>query len=101
MIEFADRFERRLELLVIGERATHPGNAFGTQAELAGAAARIAHREHCEWVAFAALTLRAAFAVVADGTHQQRAAQDVGGDGQARDELVSRRHELFSSHSYT
>ena len=102
MIEFADRFERRLELLVVGERAAHPGNVRGPQAELTGARAWVAYREHRERMAFAAGTLGAAARVIADGAHQQRPAQNIGRNRQTCDELCPRRDKLllFSSHSY-
>ena len=66
MIAFANRFERRLELLVIGEPSTDLGHALAPQAELARAPAWIAHGEDRKRVALAAGALGAARGMVAD-----------------------------------
>jgi hypothetical protein len=67
MIEFANGFDRYLQLLIIGDPPAYFGNAFGSQAELAGAAARIAHGENRQLMSFAAGAFGAALGVVADG----------------------------------
>ena len=97
VIEFANRFERGFELLIIGERAAHRTDALREETELAGAAARIAHGEDRELMPFAARAFGAALGMVADRPLQQRAAQDVGFDRQARDQLRSRRDDLLTS----
>jgi hypothetical protein len=65
MIEFADRFERRLELVIMGKPTAHLADALGPQTELARAPARIAHGEDGERMAFAARALGAACGMIA------------------------------------
>src|SRR5258708_15659363 len=79
MIEFANRLDRFLQLLIIAQPAAHRGDALATHAQLPGAAAGIGHRHHEHPMAFAAPAFGAALGMVADGPRQQRAAQEIGG----------------------
>src|SRR5579862_9948731 len=100
MIEFANRFERRLQLLIIGEPAAHLGNSLRPQAELARTPARIAHGENRQPMSFAARAFGAALGMVTDGPRQQRSAQDVAGHRQAVEQLLARRLGSLKYHFY-
>src|SRR5438477_56445 len=78
VIELADRLDRLLQLLVIGQPLADLGNPLATDAELARATAWIAHRQHRHSVALAALALRAAAGMMNDSI-QQRTAQQLTG----------------------
>jgi hypothetical protein len=92
MIEFADRLDRLLQLLIIGQPAAHLRNMLGAQAELPRLSTWVAHSENREGVTFAARAFCAALAMVADGSLEQRAAQDLAGHRQPVEQLLARRY---------
>ena len=100
MIEFADRLDRLLEFLIIGEPLAHLGNPLAAQAELPRASTRIAHGENRQRMPFAARALRAALGMIADRPLQQRTAQDLAGHREPVEQLLARRDSSLASHSY-
>jgi hypothetical protein len=80
VVELADHLEGVLQLRVVAQPAARGRDLRAAQAKLAGAAARIAHREDPQPVPFAAGALGAARAVRADRALEQRAAYDLPGD---------------------
>jgi hypothetical protein len=70
MVKFADLFYLALPFLVVVEPALHHLSLFGADTELPVTATRIGDRQNPDFVAFAPLTARAAFAVE-HGTFQQ------------------------------
>src|SRR6185369_4561666 len=98
MIELANRLDRLLELLVVGQPATHLGNALAPHAQLPHASAPVAHGENMHLVAFAARAFRAA-ALVPNRALQQRAAQKLASNRQLRNKLLARLQGSISNHS--
>src|SRR5687768_7071328 len=97
VIELADRFDRFLEPLVVVQPAANLGHSLAPHAQLSGAAAGVAHRQHRDRMAFAARAARAA-ALVADHALQQRAAQQLCGDRQIVDQLPARSKDTVTIH---
>src|SRR5580658_473923 len=60
MIEFANRLDRLLQLLVVAQPPPNLVKALATNAQLPGAPARIAHRHDKDLMAFTARAFRAA-----------------------------------------
>ena len=100
VIEFADRFDGLFQLLIVGQPLAHHRHHLATQAELTRAPARVAHRQYRQPVTFAARAFGTAAGVVADGSLEQRSAQNLAGHRQSREQLLAHRDQLFSSHSY-
>jgi len=88
MVQLADGFQLLLELVVVIQPAAHLGDLFAAEAELARASAGIADGEDRQRMAFAAGTLGAT-AGVADGTLQEGAAEELGGEGEAVEEFLA------------
>src|SRR5262249_2682955 len=98
LIELADRFDRLLEPLIVVQPPANLGHPLATHTELPGAAAGIAHRQDRHRMALAARAARAA-RLVANDALQQRAAQQLPGDRQIFDQLLTRQKSSVSIHS--
>src|SRR5215470_11204750 len=98
MIEFANGLDRLPQLLIIDEPAADLVNPLAAHADLTRAVARIRYRQHENLVAFAARAFRTVFRV-SDCPLQQRAAQQLAGDGQLADQLVACTEGLLPNHS--
>src|SRR5207247_3243865 len=78
VIELANRLDRLLELLVIGQPAANLSNALATHAQLPRASTRIRNRQNKNLVPFAARALQTT-ALMSNNALQQRAAQQLAG----------------------
>src|SRR5712692_6086170 len=98
VIEFANRFDRSFQLLVIVQPAADLGNSLPSHAELTRAATRVTHREDEHLVTFAARALRTADPVT-NNALQQRAAQHFAGDREPVHKLLARLKGSIANHS--
>jgi hypothetical protein len=89
MIEFANRFDRLLQLLIISQPAANLGNTLATHAELLCASTSVGHRQNEHSVSFAAGAFRAVFGV-SNSALQQRAPQQLASNRQLVDKLLAR-----------
>src|SRR6266545_4429875 len=89
VIEFADRLDRLLQLVIIVEPTANLANPLAAHAELAGAPAGIADGENKDAVPFAARALRTSLGM-ADRPLQQRATHQLAGNRQSTEEFLPR-----------
>jgi len=98
MIEFANALDRLLQLLIIGEPAANLGDALAPHAELPRVSTRIADCQNEDPVSFTARTFWAVLGVV-NSALQERAAQQLAGDGEFAQELLACSKGSISNHS--
>jgi len=98
VIELANRLDRLLELLVIGQPAANLSNALATHAQLPRASTRIRNRQNKNLVPFVTRALQTT-ALMSNNALQQRAAQQLAGDRQPVHKLIARREGSISIHS--
>lgn len=97
MVELADRLESALQLLVVGQPATHLADLFAGNSELARAPSGIAHRQNRDRVSSSTRAFRAA-AGMANQAIQKRAAQDLTGDREFAEKLLPCAKGLITRH---
>jgi hypothetical protein len=99
VIELADRFQLRPQLLIIPHPLLDLLSLFRPNAELAGSTSRMAHRQNPNAVALSPTTLEATLPVE-DLVVQQRAPYDFCQIGQFFNQLLTRFENFRPLHRY-
>ena len=97
MVEFADALQGGFQFLIIAEPLPDGGDQFGPEAELFGAAARVADGQHPDGMALAA-GADGTTGAVADAAMEQGTAEDFGGGGHVSGELGAGGEDPFLIH---
>jgi len=97
MIEFANRFDRLFQLLIIVQPPADLFNSLATNAELAGPPTRIAHRQNENPMPLAAGTFRTVLGMPHD-TLEKRAAEQLTRDQDSVQNPLARAKGLFANH---
>lgn len=97
LVDLADFFDGRFQLLIVGQAIRHMRDLFFAQADVTNASAWIASGEDRYGMTFAALTLGAAGAV-SYGALEQGAAKEIGRLRQAGEKPVEFADGLLTIH---